>query len=357
MYKTATGGWADHRHAALGDARCIREVLLWLLNYSPSPLYLTEPPPNPVKPIAVDTCPISCRPVPLTRASVAELLTPFPQSPIPRRGDRAAIARYSRLLDESVQDGRLSFDEAAALLKQARLTRVTGTQLRELHRNAWNAAFPEEASADWTTLTLSRRREMFLLAEGLDLTVVAEKMGAVIRSLAEPGPPPEARYLRGLRIGIATGDAALLVLRERAESYGAKIAVNITKTVEWLATVTPDAADSRHNSARKLGIPILTPRDARERLDESIRRAEFKAFERRARRMNGRLGAVKARLRLMPIGAPHGAGRNSTTIRSSSTVTGKRVDRLNVSVLSRLTSGMGDRFAGLQAPARTFPNR
>lgn len=280
MYKTATGGWADHRHTALGDARCIREVLLWLLNYSPSPLYLTEPPPNPVKPIAVDTCPISCRPVPLTRASVAELLTSFPQSPIPWRGDRAAIARYNRLLDESVQDGRLSFDEAAALLKQARLTRVTGTQLRELHRNAWNAEFPEEASAGWTTLTPLRRREMFLLAEGLGLTVVAEKMGAVIRSLAEPEPPPEARYLRGLRIGIATGDAALLALRERAESYGAKIAVNITKTVEWLATVTPDATDSRHNSARKLGIPILTPRDARERLDESIRQAEFKAFER-----------------------------------------------------------------------------
>lgn len=105
-------------------------------------------------------------------------------------------------------------------------------------------------------------------------------MGAVIRSLAEPEPPPEARYLRGLRIGIATGDAALLALRERAEWYGAKIAVNITKTVEWLATVTPDATDSRHNSARKLGIPILTPRDARERLDESIRQAEFKAFER-----------------------------------------------------------------------------
>lgn len=56
MYKTATGGRAEHKHTALGDARCIREVILWLLNTSPSPLYLTEPPPNPVNPIAVDTC-------------------------------------------------------------------------------------------------------------------------------------------------------------------------------------------------------------------------------------------------------------------------------------------------------------
>ena len=280
MYKTATGGWADHKHTALGDARCVREVLLWLLNHSPSPLYLTEPPPNPVTPTAVDTCPISCRPVPLTRASVAELLTSFPQSRIQRRGDHAAMARYNRLLDESVQDGRLSFDEAAPLLKQARLTRVTGTQLRELHRNAWDAAFPEEASADWTTLTPLRRREMFLLAEALGLTDLADKMGAVIRSLAEPEPPPEARCLRGLRVGVTGDDPALAALRERAESYGAKIAVNITKTVEWLATVTPDATDSRHNTARKLGIPILTPDVARGRLDESIRQAEFKALER-----------------------------------------------------------------------------
>jgi DNA polymerase III epsilon subunit-like protein len=280
MYKTATGGWADHKHTALGDARCVREVLLWLLNHSPSPLYLTEPAPNPVTPTAVDTCPISCRPAPLTRASVAELLTSFPQSRIPRRGDHAAIARYNRLLDESVQDGRLSFDEAAALLKQARLTRVTGTQLRELHRNAWDAAFPEEASADWTTLTPLRRREMFLLAEALGLNDLADKTGAVIRSLAEPEPPPEARYLRGLRVGVIGDDPALAALRERAESYGAKIAVNMTKTVEWLATVTPDATDSRHNTARTLGIPMLTPDVARGRLDESIRQAEFKAFER-----------------------------------------------------------------------------
>jgi hypothetical protein len=84
-------------------------------------------------------------------------------------------------------------------------------------------------------------------------------MGAVIRSLAEPEPPPEARYLRGLGIGIATGDAALLALRERAEWYGAKIAVNITKTVEWLATVTPDATDSRHKLGTEAGHPHIDP--------------------------------------------------------------------------------------------------
>ncbi len=36
MYKTATGGWSDQRHTALGDARAVREVLLWLLRNSPT---------------------------------------------------------------------------------------------------------------------------------------------------------------------------------------------------------------------------------------------------------------------------------------------------------------------------------
>jgi DNA polymerase III alpha subunit (gram-positive type) len=35
MYKTATGGWSDQRHTALGDARAVREVLLWLLREAP----------------------------------------------------------------------------------------------------------------------------------------------------------------------------------------------------------------------------------------------------------------------------------------------------------------------------------
>jgi DNA polymerase III epsilon subunit family exonuclease len=97
MYKTATGEWAENNHSALGDARAVREVLLWLLRKCPLPLYLTEPPPKAAGALTLDTCPISCRPVPLMRASVAELLASFPQSPTPRKGNPAAIARYKSL--------------------------------------------------------------------------------------------------------------------------------------------------------------------------------------------------------------------------------------------------------------------
>jgi DNA polymerase III epsilon subunit-like protein len=108
MYKTATGGWQDHKHTALGDARAVREVLLWLLRNSPTPLYLTQSPPAAV-PASCQQCPINCRPVPLTRSSVAELLDSFPQSPKPRTGDPAEIGRYQALLADAVEDGRLTY--------------------------------------------------------------------------------------------------------------------------------------------------------------------------------------------------------------------------------------------------------
>jgi DNA polymerase III subunit epsilon len=280
MYKTATGEWAENRHTALGDARAIRDVFLWLLRQCPRPLYLTEPPPKAAGVLAFDACPISCRPVPLMRASVAELLASFPQSPTPRKGNPTAIARYKSLLDNSVEDGRLTFEEATSLTKQARLTQLTGTQLRKLHEDAWATAFHEDAESEWADLAPVRRREMYLLADALGLNELAAKIQAVIDSCAEPAPPPESRYLRGTFIGIVGNAAELAELRTRAETYGAKVAVRITNTVEWLATVTPDAVDAHYKAAREIGIPILDPAAATKRLNEDIRDAELKAFER-----------------------------------------------------------------------------
>jgi hypothetical protein len=54
---------------------------------------------------------------------------------------------------------------------------------------------------------------------------------------------------------------------------------DITKTVKWMVSATPDATDSRHTTARKLGIPIISPAEGSVRLDEAVR-AELKAFER-----------------------------------------------------------------------------
>ena len=279
MYKTATGGWLDRNHTALADARAVKDVLLWLLRTAPQPLYLTEASSTTTTQSSTQ-CAIKCRPVPLTRSSVAALLDSFPQSPNPRSGDPTAIERYREVLADAVEDGRLTYEEAETLTRQACLTRLTGPQLRALHRQAWESAFPEDRDADWASLTPTKRREMFLLAEALGLDELAKQLNEVIHACAEAEPPSHARYLRGLRVAIVGDHFEVVELREYAESYGAKLAVKITKTVQWMASPTPDAVDSRHETARRLAIPIISPLEARQRLDESIREAELRAFER-----------------------------------------------------------------------------
>ena len=41
-----------------------------------------------------------------------------------------------------------------------------------------------------------------------------------------------------------------------------------------------ETTDSRHTTARKLGIPIISPAEGSVRLDEAVREAELKAYER-----------------------------------------------------------------------------
>lgn len=279
MYKTATGGWSDQKHTALGDARAVREVLLWLVNNAPAPLYLTAGPPT-RHATAFTECPISCRPVPLAGGSVAELLNSFPQSPHPRSGDPAQAQQYVAQLDDAVEDGRLTYEEADALTRQARATRLTGPQLKSLHHTAWKETYPDSKAHDWHRLSPVQRREMYLLAEALGLSELSTQIDGVIQQCAEPSPPAEARYLKSLRVAIVGDHSEIVDLRERAESYGARLAVNVTKTVQWMVSTTPEATDSRHTTARKLGISIITPAEGATRLDDAIREAELKAYER-----------------------------------------------------------------------------
>ncbi|WP_079922189.1 exonuclease domain-containing protein [Mycobacterium sp. AT1] len=280
MYKTATGEFPTNKHTALGDARSIREILLWLLRSSPQPLNFSIAPPTAVATVAPCECKIRCRPVPLAGSSVAELLASFPQSSRNREGDPVEVEKYLALLAESVEDGLLTYEEASSLTDQACRTRLTGNQLRDLHREAWDTTFRDERDADWTVLSPVRRREMFLLADALGLSQLATELHQAIDACSEPEPASEARYLRSLRVAVVGDGADFELLCKRAESYGAKLAVNVTKTVVWMATETPDATDAKHNSARKLGVPMLPIEQASARLDAAIRDAELKAFER-----------------------------------------------------------------------------
>ncbi|OBK87380.1 hypothetical protein A5649_17735 [Mycolicibacter heraklionensis] len=280
LYKSATGEFQDNAHTALSDARAVREILLWLLRTAPQRLYLTaEPPRLSSVPFAGGSCLISCRPAPMGSSSMAELIAAFPQSPNPRAGEPDEVEKYLALLAECVEDGWLTYEETRALTQQVQRTRLTGTQIRYVHRQAWESQFPDH-DRPLTEVDPVSRRERYLMAEALGLHDLAHDIQAVIQSLDEPKPSPTARYLKSLRIGIVGETTDLVCLRNRAITYGAKIAVNITKTVQWMATTTPDATDAPHNSARRFGIVMLDPADAALRLDEAIRDAELKALDR-----------------------------------------------------------------------------
>lgn len=279
MYKSASGEFLDNAHTALADARAVSTVLSWMLRNSPQPLFLTAAPPPPAEPpYTGGSCPAKCRPAPMGRSSITALIDAFPQSPHGRTGNPEEVDNYLALLADCVEDGQLTYEETNALTAQVQRTQFTGTQIRELHSQAWNSTFPGDN--DWFALDQTSRRERYLLADALGLTALAEEIHAAIVANVEPEPSAKARYLRGTRIGIAGDSTELIELRTTAEGYGAKIAVNITKTVQWMASVTPDATDSRHNSARKFGIPIVSPADGTKRIGEAVRDAELKAFER-----------------------------------------------------------------------------
>jgi hypothetical protein len=95
---------------------------------------------------------------------------------------------------------------------------------------------------------------MYLLADALGLSDLDERVNVVIQECAEPAPLAEGRYLRGMRIAIVGDHSGVIDLRKHAESYGAKLAVNITKTVKWVVSATPrrhrlaayDRAQIRH---------------------------------------------------------------------------------------------------------------
>lgn len=282
LHKTVSGGWRSDAHIALGDARATRDLVLWLIDNSPTPLHLTGQPPtsSPTPPVASSQCVTSTRPAPLAAASVAALLRAFPNSPHPRAGNPAAITVYLNALEYALADGRVTYDEARFLSDHGRRTGLTGNQLRALHRQAWLEAF-DDASGPWDELEPARRQEMFLAAQALGLDLLAHEINAVITAQAEPSPPPHARYLNGLRLGFAGDSEALTTVRGRALDHGARAAVNITKTVQWLAADDPGDTSRHHARARDLGIPIIDIPEASRRLETDIRAATVLETERR----------------------------------------------------------------------------
>jgi hypothetical protein len=134
----------------------------------------------------------------------------------------------------------------------------------------------------------------------------------VIEACAEPEPSPESRYLRGSRVGICSNSSVLVQLRTRAEAYGAKVAVRITKTVQWLATTTPDALDPRHIAARTNSVPILEPDVRSSASTKTLETPNCERSKDSANSMSMRPAGSYVQRKPTPIGVRPGGPENST---------------------------------------------
>jgi hypothetical protein len=144
-------------------------VLLWLLREAPQPLYLTQGPPD-GRASAFTECPVSCRPVPLTRCSVAELLNSFPQSPNRRTGDLEQTQKYTALLVDAVHDGRLTYEEARRPHPPGTVDATDRPTTAGASPESLGQGLPGRREIDWHALPPVERREMYLLADALGLS-------------------------------------------------------------------------------------------------------------------------------------------------------------------------------------------
>ncbi len=154
---------------------------------------------------------------------------------------------------------------------------------------------------------------MLTAADGLGLDAIVAELTRIIEAMADAPASEHATWLKKLRIAIADGSDAEN-LRATAREYGARLAVNVTKTVTWLATETPPTAvDKMHNAARSLGVEMVPYEVAQRRLDAAIAEAELNALAKKqaqddlefARRQQEALRAARSRPAWYPVEFDH----------------------------------------------------
>ena len=280
LYKTATGTWHDEEHTALGDARATVSVLCWMLGHAPGGLRLEHWPPPPPDPRYAHVMPgrIAPRPAPARTNALADFVRRFPRSRVQRPAAPGAESRYLQLLTEVVADERITLAEAADLEACARQGGLTQMPLEHLHRQAFFHVLGSEISTPPAELSAIRRHELLSLARALGVADVVDVLAPLAEAdHAADRKPAGTGYLKGWRIGLDPADSPdLASLRELADQHDASVAKVLTKTVRFLATTT--TGTPAQVKARSLGIPIVTPQQARQIMDEAIRAADLADF-------------------------------------------------------------------------------
>jgi hypothetical protein len=87
------------------------------------------------------------------------------------------VEKYTALLTEAVDDGRLTYEEAAALTRRARLTKCSRARnCASFTRRLGQQPIPTSKTQTWAALASVQRREMYLLADALGISDLAERI-------------------------------------------------------------------------------------------------------------------------------------------------------------------------------------
>lgn len=289
MGKTATGEFASGEHTALGDARSVMQVLLWLERTAPTPLRLTQTVStwsvNPSRPGDVDFR--SWNRLWPDANCMAQILNSLPRS----NGDcvpvSVEVATYVSILRRfcGLRSGR-SREDAVELGRLAYKLRVSGPQLSTIHRDVWRELIgPQNADTNWHYLSADKVSEMREVADRLGLSDLVEKADVVSERFArvptlENLTRPDQRFLSGIRIVSDTpGDSEIKAVLDYAKERGASIGVNVTRTVTWLVSSSAGGSSRMHRDAISLDIPVVEPDVAMALIDEKLRDSRA-AFER-----------------------------------------------------------------------------
>jgi len=269
-----TGEWPAALHSALGDARALAATLSKLIAEAPQPLYWAGPPPIPL-PSLPRTGVIAPRAAGLRKGSDGWLATltarlPHMAYPPPPRPD--GLRDYKALLAHALSDGRIVGDEAAQLAILAARAGLTQTTARQVHEE-FLADARARAEADGV-VTSAELRELQRAAKELAAShLISDLEAAAAANRARSNGP-----LKGWRIMPAGDSAAITEVVDFAVEHGARVAVNLTKTVRLVISDGAAENDPRIAKARTAGIDVLPPDQARELLEQEIGRPQGSLF-------------------------------------------------------------------------------
>ncbi|WP_434740284.1 3'-5' exonuclease [Micromonospora sp. SH-82] len=286
-----TGEWLDARHSALGDARALAATLAKLVAEAPRRLSWVGPTPVPLPTTLSRSGPIAPRATGLRKGTQGWLGTltarlPLMTSPPPPRPE--GLGDYRALLGHALADGKIVGEEANQLAVAAARAGLTQTTARQVHEE-FLAEARARAEADGV-VTSTELRELQRAGRELAASHLISDLEEAAAANRAKGNGP----LKGWRL-LPVGDSpALTEVLDYAVEHGAKVAVNLTKTVRLVVNDDLPETDPRIAKALAAGVDVRSPEQARKLLETEVAKPDGLFADRDGEQVASRISAEQA---------------------------------------------------------------